>query len=88
MTTVLTGACSAILPAVRDLVGFGSTASCFEVGGTAAAAPANPTAVLRNDDGCQDTDANNLDFSVRAPTPRNAATPPVRCSCAGSTATN
>jgi uncharacterized protein YjdB len=88
MTTVLTGACSAILLAVRDLVGFGSTASCFEAGGTAAAAPANPTAVLRNDDGCQDTDANNLDFSVRAPTPRNAATPPVRCSCAGSTATN
>jgi len=87
MTTVLTGTvCSALLPATTDLVGFGSAVSCFE--GAAAAAPANPTAVLRNDDGCQDTDANNLDFSVRAPTPRNAAAPPVRCSCPGSTATN
>jgi len=73
-------------PVALDLIGFGSTASCFE--GAPAAAPANATAELRAGDGCTDTNNNASDFSVLAPTPRNSASTPNVCSCAGSSTQN
>jgi predicted extracellular nuclease len=59
-----------------DLVGFGA-ANGFE--GAPTPATANPTAVLRLLGGCTDTDANNADFAVAAPTPRNTASPVNNC---------
>ncbi len=54
-------------PAVIDLVGFG-TANCFE--GVAVPALSTTTAGFRAADGCTDTDNNNIDFFISAPSPR------------------
>jgi hypothetical protein len=87
-TTALTGAsCATILAATSDLVGFGAGLSCFE-GAAGTAAPANATSVQRNDGGCNDTNANNLDFTVATPVPRNSAAASNQCSCSGSLTTN
>jgi uncharacterized protein len=80
--TALTGACP--LGLTSDFVGYGITANtangCFEgTGGTGA--PSNTTAALRNGGGCIDTNANNVDFTVTAPAPRNSATTASVCSC-------
>jgi len=86
-TTALTGAnCATILAATSDLVGFGGALSCFE-GTAGAGATANATDVQRNDGGCNDTNANNLDFTVATPVPRNGAAALNQCSCSGSLTT-
>ncbi|MBC7780517.1 MAG: lamin tail domain-containing protein, partial [Proteobacteria bacterium] len=63
---------------LEDLVGYGSTANGFEGTGPTAA-PANTTAVLRNNNGCIDANSNNTDFTVLPPAPRNTATPLAPC---------
>jgi len=66
----LTGACPTAGSYV-DLVGFGSTANCFE-GAGAAPAPSNTTSVQRNPKGF-DTNNNSTDFIVTTPpTPKNS----------------
>jgi predicted extracellular nuclease len=71
-----TGSCAAGTTVV-DLVGYG-TANCFE--GTAPTNPASNTlAALRKRGGCLDTNDNRADFSISAPTPRNAAAPARSC---------
>jgi hypothetical protein len=69
------GSCAAV-PAVADLVGYG-TASDYE--GAAAPALDNTTAEMRASDGCVDTDANDADFVPASPAPRNGASAPVGC---------
>ena len=64
---------------IVDLVGYGTTASCFE--GTKGPAPSNTTAVTRDSAGCQDFNDNGYDFSAVAPAPRNSATTAAPCSC-------
>ena len=71
------GSCSA-LPAVRDLIGYGTT-SDHET--SPAPGLSNTTAAIRAANGCQDTDANGADFAAGAPTPRNTASP--RATCGG-----
>jgi uncharacterized protein len=72
-TATLTGSCPSGSPVV-NLVGFGTTANCFE--GTAPTpAPSNTNAVARAEAGCTDTKNNAADFSAGAPTPRNTASP-------------
>ena len=71
---------------ILDVVGFGSTANYFE-GSAPTAAPANATAVLRKDGGCLDSDANNTDFAVGAPTPRNTGSTRNVCTSDGGTPT-
>jgi len=66
----LTGAC----PTAQNLVGFGS-ANCP----TPTAVLSNSTAALRKTAGCTDTGANNADFEVLAPSPRNSASPANTC---------
>jgi predicted extracellular nuclease len=73
--TALSGACPSSASFV-DLVGMGSSASCFEGSGPAPA-PSNTTADLRKNDGAQDTNDNAADFATGAPNPRNSgSTPP------------
>ncbi|HYI11426.1 MAG TPA: DNA/RNA non-specific endonuclease [Thermoanaerobaculia bacterium] len=67
-TAALTGTCPA---GVVDFVGFGTTANCFE--GAPTANLSNTTAARRAANGCTDTDQNNADFTIGAPTPRNTA---------------
>jgi hypothetical protein len=76
-TTALTGSCPTGSHIV-DFVGFG-TANCFE-GGGATPALSNTTAAIRLSQGCIDTNNNNADFIVEAPTPRNTASSFHTCS--------
>ncbi len=69
-TTALSGACPTG-DAIVDFVGFGAAANCFEGTGPTPA-PGNTTAVLRRDNGNQDTDDNAADFEAGAPNPRNS----------------
>ena len=68
--TALTGANPAGA-AVRDVLGFGNTATGFE--GAAGPGLSNTLAALRGDGGCNDTDNNAADFSTAAPAPHNSA---------------
>jgi uncharacterized protein len=71
----LSGTCPIGEAAVVDLVGFGSTANCFE-GAAPTATLSNSTAALRNGAGSVDSDNNNADFSSGAPDPRNSGAEP------------
>ncbi|MDD5033813.1 MAG: ExeM/NucH family extracellular endonuclease [Methylococcaceae bacterium] len=66
---------------IVDLVGYGTSANCFE-GAAAAPAPSNTTADLRQSNGCTETDKNNSDFATGTPKPRNAASPVNSCGAA------
>jgi uncharacterized repeat protein (TIGR01451 family) len=77
-TTALNGACPSSVN-ISDLVGYGTTANCFEGAGPAPA-PSATTADLRATSGCTDTDNNAADFSAVAPNPRNTSSPLHNCS--------
>jgi uncharacterized protein len=68
--TALSGACPTG-PTIADVVGYGSTATCFE-GAAPTAGLSNTTAALRNGDGAIDTDQNASDFVTGAPNPRSS----------------
>lgn len=65
---------------VLDLVGWGN-ANCSE-GSAPAPATTNSTGVIRDANGCTDTNNNAADFTAAAPAPRNSASPKVTCVCA------
>jgi hypothetical protein len=71
----ISGACPGGLDVV-DLVGFGSTANCFE-GDSAAPAPASKLAIIRKGGGREDSNNNRADFLTGTPDPRNSGATPV-----------
>lgn len=81
-TTALSGACP-VSSSILDLVGYGSAATCFEpiggIGAPASVSSNNANAVLRQANGCTDTDNNASDFAIGAVNPRNSATPLFSC---------
>lgn len=86
-TTALScGSSCATNTAVRDYVGYGTTANNFEGSGPTLA-PSNTTAVLRSSNGCTDSDSNSADFSTGAPAPRTTATALNACSAPSITLT-
>jgi len=68
-TTALTGACPNDANIV-DLVGYGSTATCFR-GSAPAPGASNTNAAARKTNGCTDTQNNSSDFALAPPNPRN-----------------
>jgi len=76
-TTALSGTCPND-PNIVDLLGYGSTANCFQ-GSAPAAAPSNTNAALRALNGCADTRNNVVDFTLGAPNPRNRNSLPRIC---------
>jgi uncharacterized protein len=70
------GSCSAV-PAVHDLVGYGS-ATDFE-GTGAAPALSSTLAAIRDGIGCTDTDDNSADFTAAAPLPHNGQSAAATC---------
>lgn len=75
-TVALSGSCPTG-GSIVDFVGFG-TANCFE-GTSAAPAGSNSAAIMRNGNGCVDTNVNSANFTSVAPSPRNSASPAVYC---------
>jgi uncharacterized protein len=74
-TTPFSGSCASC---AVDMVGYGSTASCFEGAGPTGAT-SNSTAALRKRGGCFDSDNNNIDFSIGTPAPRNTSSATNNC---------
>jgi predicted extracellular nuclease len=74
-TTPFNGSCPTC---AVDMVGYGTTASCFEGAGPTGNT-SNTTAALRKRSGCFDSNNNNVDFSIGAPNPRNTASPTGSC---------
>ncbi|MFJ3217983.1 lamin tail domain-containing protein [Kitasatospora sp. NPDC086801] len=70
-TALTCGSGCATQPGVKDLVGYGSSASSAE--GSPTGNLSNATAALRVGGGATDTDNNAADFTIGAPTPRNSA---------------
>lgn len=73
--------CPSSDPNIVDLVGYGSTANCFE--GARTANLSVTTAGIRNGSGCDDTDSNVTDFTIGAPAPRNRNSPFGTCNLGG-----
>jgi len=63
---------------VVDILGYGTTANCFEGSGPTGNLSAT-AAALRAMNGCTETDSNASDFAVSAPNPRNNALPAAVC---------
>lgn len=59
-------------PDIVDLVGYGSSASCFE-GAARATAPSNTNTLFRKLNGAQDTNQNGDDFQTAVANPRRTA---------------
>ncbi|RZK27308.1 MAG: hypothetical protein EOO63_13775, partial [Hymenobacter sp.] len=76
--TPLTDCANALSRAI-DLVGYGTTPTCFEGSKNTGVALTNITAALRINGGCTDTNQNNADFTTDAPNPRNSASPIYNC---------
>jgi uncharacterized repeat protein (TIGR01451 family) len=76
-STALSGSCPSG-PNIIDLVGYGTTANCFEGTGPTPA-PGNTTSVQRGSGGCVDSDNNSLDFTTGGPIPRNSASAVQMC---------
>jgi DNA/RNA endonuclease G (NUC1)/fibronectin type 3 domain-containing protein len=74
-TTALSGACPSTN--VVDMVGYGSTANCFET--AVAPAPSTTTAIFRAASGCTDAGNNSTDFAAAAPAPRNTVSATHSC---------
>ncbi|MFG3052427.1 lamin tail domain-containing protein [Kitasatospora sp. NPDC048239] len=72
-TALTCGSGCATQPGVKDLLGYGGTASSAE--GTPTGNLSNTTAALRAGGGATDTDGNAADFALTAPAPRNSASP-------------
>jgi hypothetical protein len=83
--TALSGNCNTILNNnnVIDLVGFGTSTTCFEGNGNTGVNLTNTTAALRSNNGCTDTNHNETDFTAGAPAPRNLASQAYSCSATG-----
>ena len=78
-TTALSGSGCPLAVSIIDFIGYGSGTNCSE--GTAAPAPSNTNADLRDPSGnsCSDTDNNANDFTATTPSPRNSASPALSC---------
>lgn len=75
-STALIGTCPTG-SGIIDFIGYDG-ANCFE-GATAAPTLTNPTAALRKNNGCLDTDNNGNDFVQGTPNPRNSSSPTNNC---------
>jgi hypothetical protein len=77
-TTALSAATCPVGGTVSDLVGYGTSADCFEGAGRAPA-PSATAADFRKAGGCTETNDNANDFFVSSPFPRNSSSPVNTC---------
>ena len=65
-------------PKVIDFVGYSNSSQLYKGSGPAPA-PSAARAIIRKNNGCQDTDDNQADFETCIPAPMNSDTPPHNC---------
>ena len=65
-------------PNIVDLLGYGSTATCFR-GPAPASATSNTTALIRVGNGCTNGENSSSDFMSGTPNPRNSSSPLSPC---------
>jgi uncharacterized protein (TIGR03437 family) len=65
-------------PNIVDLLGYGSTATCFR-GPAPASATSNTTALIRVGDGCTNSKNSSSDFMSGTPNPRSSSSPLTPC---------
>ena len=86
-TAALGGSCPSNSTIV-DFVGYGTTTTCSEGSGPAAAASSASQSIQRASGACTDTNDNKADFTAAAVAPKNASSPPLVCACAVAGAVN
>lgn len=67
---------------IIDLVGYGTTADCFEGAGAAPTA-SNTESIVRGNNGCMDSGDNSVDFTKENPDPHNSSSSANLCSSTG-----
>ena len=75
----LSGTTACSNASVVDVLGFGSTASCFEGAFLSTTGITNAQSMQRGSGGCTETNNNSTDFTVAAVTPRNSGSPTNTC---------
>ncbi len=65
---------------VVDMIGYGSSPTCFENGPASTTGIDNTKSLSRESNGCADLNDNNADFSIGNTAPRNSASPVNNCS--------
>jgi Lamin Tail Domain len=78
-TTALSGATACSNASVVDVLGFGSTATCFETAFLVTTGITNAQSMLRGSNGCTDANNNSADFALGAVAPRNIGTAANSC---------
>ncbi len=82
-STALSGATACSGASVIDVLGYGSTATCFETAFFPTTGITNAQSIQRLTNGCTDANNNSADFAIAAVAPRNSASP--NNSCGGPT---
>ncbi len=59
---------------IVDVIGYGTTATCFEAAAASASGLSSTEALFRRDNGCIDFGNNNVDFLIAPVSPRNSST--------------
>jgi hypothetical protein len=78
-TTALSGATACSNAAVVDVLGYGSTATCFETAFFATTGITNAQSIQRGSNGCTDAGNNSTDFAIGTVNPRNTTSTPNSC---------
>lgn len=77
--TPLNGTTACSDGSVLDLVGYGTTATCYEGAAANTSGLTSTEAMFRRDNGCIDFNNNNVDFLIADASPRNSSTPANTC---------
>ena len=77
--TPLNGTTACSDGSVLDVVGYGSTATCYEGAAVNTSGLTSTEAMFRRDNGCIDFNNNNVDFIITTVSPRNSSTPANVC---------
>lgn len=77
--TPLNGTAACSDGSVLDLVGYGTTATCYEGAAANTSGLTSTEAMFRRDNGCIDFNNNNVDFLIADASPRNSSSPANTC---------
>ena len=77
--TPLSGTAACSDATVVDVIGYGSTATCYETAAASSSGLTSTEALFRRENGCIDFGNNSIDFLIDLVNPRNSSTPANVC---------